>query len=66
VLPPDNVFGLPAGFVLDPCADEGYFLMVKPLPPGTHTIAFTGTFAGAPPVDVTWTVTVGRRGGGGG
>jgi hypothetical protein len=43
VLPAGNLFGLPEGFVLDPCADQGYYLIVKPLPVGTHRIEFGGT-----------------------
>ena len=35
----------------------GYYLMVKPLRPGTHTIRFTGTAAFGT-VDVTYTITV--------
>jgi hypothetical protein len=42
-LPAGNLFGLSEGFVLDPCADEGYYLMVKPLSPGRHTISLAGT-----------------------
>jgi hypothetical protein len=61
----DNVFGLPAGQVLDPCADAGYYVVVPPLPPGDHTISFGGTFpdfggAGVDfSIDVTYSLTVG-------
>jgi hypothetical protein len=57
VLPDGNIFGLDAGFVLDPCVDAGYYLAVPPLPPGTHTIHFVGT-AGTLRVDVTYHLTV--------
>lgn len=38
-LPADNIFGAPSG-LYDPCVDAGYYLMVKPLPPGEHKIEF--------------------------
>ena len=43
-LPADNVFGLPANFLLDPCADEGYYLVVTPLVPGHHRLHFGGSY----------------------
>jgi hypothetical protein len=67
VLPADNIFGVnrlcepsmtpEAGCVVFPTVDAGYYLMVKPLKPGTHTIYFTGTAAFGT-VDVTYTITV--------
>ena len=67
VLPADNIFGVnrlcepattpEAGCVVFPTVDAGYYLMVKPLKPGTHTIHFTGTAAFGT-VDVTYTITV--------
>ncbi len=60
VLPAGNIFGLDPGFVLEPCADAGYYLMLPPLPPGEHTIRFSGlldTFS----VDVTYELVVARR-----
>jgi hypothetical protein len=36
-LPADNLFGLPAGFLLDPCVDAGYYVHLDPLEPGHHT-----------------------------
>lgn len=36
-LPVDNVFGLAAG-VYGPASTDGYYLLVAPLSPGTHTI----------------------------
>jgi hypothetical protein len=59
VLPEGNIFGLPAGFVLDPCVDAGYYLAVPPLPPGAHEIRFGGT-SGTLKVDVTYHLTVAR------
>lgn len=41
-LPDGNIFGLPAGMVLDPSADEGYYLALIPLLPGKHTVHFHG------------------------
>jgi hypothetical protein len=40
VLPEDNVFGVPewGGLAIDPMVDEGIYLMVTPLLPGSHTI----------------------------
>jgi hypothetical protein len=58
VLPADNLFGLPEGFVLDPSVDVGYYLMVEPLAPGEHTIHFAGALPGFS-VDVTYAITVG-------
>lgn len=66
VLPADNIFGVPelAGVLLEPCVDAGFYLVVRPLRRGRHTIRFTGT-AGAGPdaffVDVTYNLTVVRR-----
>jgi hypothetical protein len=38
VLGDGNLLGEPAGFVLDPSVDAGYYLIVPPLPRGCHTI----------------------------
>jgi hypothetical protein len=57
VLPADNLFGLDAGFVLEPCADEGYYLVLSPLTPGHHTIHFGGAY-NSTSVDVTYDLTV--------
>jgi hypothetical protein len=57
VLPAGNIFGLDEGFVVDPCADAGYYLIVKPLAPGNHTIEFGGTL-GDFVVDVSYQITV--------
>lgn len=65
-LPEDNIFDSSAGNVpgglYGPCVDAGYYLVVHPLPPGQHTIHFTGTVnTGTPPaeftVDVTYHIT---------
>jgi hypothetical protein len=57
VLPDDNIFGLPGGFVLDPCVDAGYYVVVRPLPPGEHVIHFGGSL-GDFGLDVTYQITV--------
>jgi hypothetical protein len=54
-LPEDNIFGAPAG-VYGPCVDAGIYLLVHPLPPGQHTIHFTGDIGGFV-VDVTYNIT---------
>jgi hypothetical protein len=58
----DNLFGLEPG-VYGPAMNIGYYLMVKPLAPGTHTIHFSGFLAGDIPehdfsLDVTYNITV--------
>jgi hypothetical protein len=62
VLPEDNIFGDPdlGGVRLEPCVDAGYYLVVRPLRPGEHTIHFAGT-TGDFSVDVTYHLTVSRR-----
>lgn len=59
VLPADNVFGQPARFILDPSVDAGYYLVVKPLTSGEHTIHFTGSNGGFSS-DITYFITVAR------
>ena len=46
VLPVENVFGIPAG-KYSPAVADGFYLLLPPLKPGSHTITFggTGTFA---------------------
>jgi len=65
VLPADNLFGLPEGFVLNPSVDAGFYLMIAPLSPGSHTIHLTGTLPTPSSVDATYHITV-RRGRGDG
>jgi hypothetical protein len=57
-LPEGNIFGLPAGTRYPVCADAGYYVVVHPLPPGEHTINFTGTTRTGFSVDVTYHITV--------
>jgi hypothetical protein len=56
-MPVNNVFGLDPGTVVGPSVDAGYYLILSPLPPGTHTISYGGTIAGAT-VSVTYTLHV--------
>jgi hypothetical protein len=56
-LPADNIFGLDAGTVLSPSADEGYYLAIAPLLPGHHTLHFHGEVPGLVQ-DVTYDLTV--------
>jgi hypothetical protein len=67
-LPGDNIllpfFGLnvPAG-AYAPAVDDGYYVMLSPLPPGPHTLHFTasGSFSGGDPEvlqDVTYELEV--------
>lgn len=58
-VPAENIFGLPGGTVVGPSADAGYYLMVLPLPPGQHTVHFTGTLPDfGLSIDVTDHITV--------
>lgn len=61
-VPDGNLLGLPAGDY-EPCVDNGYYLMVKPLRPGRHTIHFMAENADQSfSLDVTYHITVTRRG----
>lgn len=57
VMPADNIFGLPEGFVIEPSADAGHYLFLRPLPPGDHTIEWTAS-TGCDSQDASWLVTV--------
>ena len=57
-LPADNVFELPAGFVLSPSVDSGYYLAVAPLIPGHHTLHFHGALPDGSTQDVTYDLNV--------
>ena len=45
---------------------DGFFVLLKPLPPGTHTITFGGTTPGGSlgplSIDVTYTINVVPKG----
>jgi hypothetical protein len=49
---------VPAG-TYGPQVSDGYWIMLRPLTPGTHTIHFKGTIANQGAVDVTYNLTVG-------
>jgi hypothetical protein len=55
-LPDDNLFGLPAG-TYGPGIDDGYYLLLAPLPAGKHTIHFHGSMPGFT-LDITYNLTV--------
>jgi hypothetical protein len=55
--PADNILGVPAGQVLDPSADEGYYIGVQPLLPGRHKLHFHGELPGEVQ-DVTYDIVV--------
>lgn len=57
--PADNLFGLAAG-TYQPAVQDGYYLLLPPLPPGQHRIEFggMGNFAGRVAVDVVYQLTV--------
>ncbi|MDP9693514.1 UNVERIFIED_ORG: hypothetical protein J2X79_001062 [Arthrobacter globiformis] len=45
-LPQHNIFASPAG-VYDPCADNGYYALIRGATPGEHTLKFTGAYTGS-------------------
>jgi hypothetical protein len=58
-LPADNVFGAPAG-TYEPAVTDGYYLLVTPRTPGSHTIHFKGTDNGGNTFEATYYLTVGH------
>jgi hypothetical protein len=57
VLPEGNILGIPQLFSLGLGVDEGWYLVVKPLAAGSHTIHFTGSLPTFK-VDVTYDITI--------
>jgi hypothetical protein len=57
-LPLGNIFGVPPD-AYKPSAADGYYIMLTPLTPGTHTIQIKAQFP-ASIVDVTYQITVSR------
>jgi len=54
-----NVFGVPVGTTRS--VAEGYWVLIRPLSPGTHTISFGGAFPpGGFTTSATYTLTVTR------
>lgn len=57
-LPEGNILSLPAGS--SPAVADGYWVMLTPLPPGTHTISFGGTASAFSfSTQATYEITVG-------
>jgi hypothetical protein len=56
VMPPDNFLGL-NGVTSGSSVSDGYFVMVKPLSPGHHTIHFEGATVSGPGAGISMTVT---------
>jgi hypothetical protein len=62
-LPVDNLFGIDPG-TYSPTIDDGFYVMLKPLSVGTHTVHFVGASGGCPLLpfafgaDVTYNLTV--------
>jgi hypothetical protein len=66
VLPDGNLFGVPAGTVVFPTVDSGYYARLSPLHPGKHVLHFTGQLPDVNDqthnlIDVTYELTVKRR-----
>lgn len=60
--PEDDIFGV-HDVTLQPAAADGFYLTVRPLPPGTHTIHVRAEFSTGEPgvtqvIDVTYNITV--------
>jgi hypothetical protein len=56
-LPADNLFGLSAG-TYSPAIDDGFYVMLKPLGVGPHTVRFEGASAGCPLIGGGFSVAV--------
>ena len=56
-LPADNILGISSG-TYGPLVSDGYWLLLKPLSPGTHTIHFKGVSNSAFESEVTYNLTV--------
>jgi hypothetical protein len=61
-LPPGNLFGVDESvvpeLVLSPSAEQGYYLFVRPLPPGEHVLHWTATGCTDRPQDITYRLTI--------
>jgi hypothetical protein len=54
--PADDIFGV-GDVTLQPAAADGFYLTVRPLPPGSHTLHVRAVF-GSDAIDVTYNLTV--------
>ena len=54
--PEGNIFGVQAGPSM--AASDGFWIMLKPLPPGEHTINFGGSFGPEFTIDITYHISV--------
>jgi hypothetical protein len=64
-LPEDNIAGLPEGTELSPSVDAGFYLFLRPLPPGSYDLHWEASSADCGIAqDVTYHLTIrpGRRG----
>jgi hypothetical protein len=56
-LPADNILGLP-GPTSTPAVAAGYFVVLRPMSVGDHTVALAGAFTTGEQFDITFNVTV--------
>lgn len=59
-IPKQNIFRSPAG-VYSPCADNGYYALIRGVTPGGHTLKFTGAYdgpIGAFSINATYHLTI--------
>lgn len=57
-LPEGNLAGAPAGTLLAPAVDDGFYVMLKPLPVGPHSLRIIGLDDQGAGVDVTYNLTI--------
>jgi hypothetical protein len=58
ILPDDNIYNISRPLSLGMGVDEGWYLVVKPLATGNHTIQFGGSVPGVFTLDVTYDIIV--------
>lgn len=56
-LPDGNLFGIPAG-VYSPAIDDGFYVMLRPLSVGAHTLHVVGVSAGCPLIPFAFSTDV--------
>jgi hypothetical protein len=57
ILPDDNLYTLPAGTYF-PAVDDGVYVMLQPLSPGSHLLHFTGRVSAGFSLDITYQLKV--------